>query len=101
MLNKGYDPDTLRAMSLAAQEGRDNGFAFHVDGVWWLVTGLITGAKPRWFMLLQDVWLNGQWLPAKQVLGFPLISALTELFQEQYFPVTKDEDEDEVSDAQA
>ena len=96
MLNKGYDPDTLRAMTLAAQDPRANGFAFNVDGTWWLVTGRITGATSRGFMRLDEVWINGKWRAAKNVLGLPLISALAELLQEACFPTTE-----EVSNAQA
>ena len=97
MLNKGYDPDTLRAMTLAAKDGRDNSFAFHVDGAWWLVTGWIEGNPHGPFrMRASEVWINGQWVDADEVLSRSLLEALNELLQVAFFP-----SRDKVSNAQA
>lgn len=96
MLNKGYDPDTLRAMTLAAKDGRDRSFVYLVDGVWWLVTGWIDASPRRPTVIrLSDVWLNGQWLDAAEVLSRPLIEALTELLQTTFLS------SDEASNAKA
>ena len=90
MINKGYDPDTLRAMTHAASNARPDSFVFLVDNVWWLVTGWIDASPRRpTVMRLADVWLNGQWLEATDVLSRPLIEALTELLQTTLGPETR------------
>ena len=79
MLNKGYDPDTLRAMSLAAGQGRETARTFSVDGVCWLVDYWLRGSPSEGFSpRLSDVWINGQWVDADEVLSRPLIEVLTE-----------------------
>ena len=96
MLNKGYDPATLRAMSLAGNQARETAMGFHVDGVWWLVDYWIhiDNQKPR--MRLMDVWVNGRWADAQEVLSKPLQEALSELLSNAVF-----DNSDEASNAQA